>query len=420
MPVSPTPPDSYYVEVARAYQQAELEVLALIRRRLSLGAELSDLDWATARLSEVQVLRRQAVAVLAKVNAAQARAITRSLGLAYDSGGSAALKDASGYAPARPSAVSSATRQASVRALAGAITGSLAERLPRMLRQMEDDYARVVNDAVARVQAGGVDRRTATGQALQQAYGKGLSMGPDGKMNLPDYVTMATRTGVANASIQGHVDTLAENNLDLVYIHPGPRHCELCDQWANKPLWRGQGPTGPVQVESVVDGKPMTITVYGTLAQAKAAGWGHPNCRCNVGVYLPGASRLPTPRPKWDEAGYEAQQEQRAIERKIREWKTRQALSTTAQEQARTAAKVKEWQAAQRAHLGAHPALKRQPARESIRGTLGPGRPPTPPRPNPEGKDYRTMTNAERLEAVRRMYGDDSPQYRQARRRWAA
>lgn len=418
MPVSPTPPDEYFLEVARAYQGAELDVLALIRRRLLLGAELDDLDWATARLAEVQALRRQAVAVLARVNAAQARAISASLAAAYDAGSVAALKDAAEYLPARPSAVSSATRKAAVRAVAGAITGSLAERLPRMLRQMEDDYARVVNDTVARVQAGGVDRRTATGQALQQAYAKGLQMGPNGKMNLPDYITMATRTGVANVSIQGHVDTLAENGLDLVYIQPGPRHCEICDEWANKPLWRGQGPTGPVEVEDALTGKPRTVRVYGTLTQAKSAGWGHPNCRCNVGVYLPGATRLPMPRPKWDEDGYQAQQEQRAIERKIREWKTRAVLATTPQESARTRAKVKEWQAAQRAHLASHPALKRQPARESINGTLGPGRPQTPTHPNPEGKDARTMTNAERVEAARRMYGDDSPQHRQAQRRW--
>ncbi len=374
MPVSPTPPEGYYAEIARAYQQAELEILALIKRRLLLGADLDDLDWATARLSEVQVLRRQAVAVLSKVNGQLAAQLNGSLGRAYDAGGASALRDASGHTPERPTAVSSATRTASVRALAGSITGSLAERLPSMLRQMEDDYARVVNDAVLKVQAGGTDRRTATGQALQAAYGKGLSVGPNGKMNLPDYVTMATRTGVANASIQGHVDTLAENGLDLVYIHPGPRHCETCDQWANKPLWRGTGPAGPVVVEDVQTGKPRTIQVYGTLEQAKAAGWGHPNCRCNVGVYLPGASRLPTPRPKWDEDGYEAQQGQRAIERKIREWKTRAALATTPEEIARSNAKVREWQAAQRAHLAQHPALKRQSARESINGTLGPGR----------------------------------------------
>lgn len=374
MPVSPTPPEGYYLEVARAYQEAELEILALIRRRMTMGADLDDLDWATARLSEVQVLRRQAVAVLAKVNSKLAAALNASLGSAYDAGGSAALKDASGHTPSRPSAVPSATRTASVRALAGSITGSLAERLPRMLRQMEDDYARVVNDAVLKVQAGGTDRRTATGQALQAAYGRGLSMGPNGKINLPDYVTMATRTGVANASIQGHVDTLAENGLDLVYIHPGPRHCETCDQWANKPLWRSVGPVGPVVVEDVQTGKPRTVQVYGTLEGAKAAGWGHPNCRCNVGVYLPGASRLPTPRPKWDEDGYAAQQEQRAIERKIREWKTRQALATTEQESARARAKVREWQSTQRAHLNQHSTLKRQSARESIGGTLGPGR----------------------------------------------
>lgn len=45
---------------------------------------------------------------------------------------------------------------------------------------------------------------------------------------------------------------------------------------------------------------------------------------------------------------------------------------------------------------------------------------PTPKtgRPDPRGKDYRDMSNAERLEAVRIMYGTNSPEYRAAKKRW--
>lgn len=370
MPVSPTPDESYYWEIAQAYQQAELQILSQIRDRLDKGQTLSDVDWATSRLAEVQVMRRQAVATLATVNRSMSSKINGAFGNAYKDGSIAALRDASAYLPGKPSAVSSVTRQNTVAALANRTREGLAGVIPNMLRKMEDDYREVVRSTVAATQAGGNDRRKATTAALQQAYGKGLKTGPDGRMNLPDYVQMAVRTGTANASIQGHLDTLAANDLNLVYIQPGPRHCERCDEWANVPLWRTTGPAGRVQTESMVSDRDVTVNVKGSLEEAKAAGWGHPNCRCSVGAYLPGVTEktLPTPRPKWDADGYKDQQTQRAIERKIREWKTREALSTDPADKADAARKVSQWQAAQRAHLNAHPALKRQYQRENPAG----------------------------------------------------
>lgn len=375
MPVSPTPPDDYYFEIARAYQQAELEILGQIKNRLLKGESLDDLDWQTARLAEIQQVRKQAVSTLAKVNQSMTSKINGAFGAAYKDGEWAALKDAQAYLPEKPTAVSSAARQASVRAAANAIHGGLADTMPKLLRTMEDDYARVVNSTVLRVQAGSGDRRSATAKALQEAFGKGLKTGPGGKMNLPDYITMAMRTGVANTSIQGHLDSLGANGLDLVYIQPGPRHCERCDVWSNKPLWRGSGPTGQQYVPSMTEDKPYRVMVWGTLDQAKADGWGHPNCRCSVGAFLPGATVLPKPRPAWDKEGYEAQQAQRVMERKIREWKVKQALSTDPKEVAQAGAKVAEWQKTLRGHLDEHPYLKRQYGRESINGTLGPGKP---------------------------------------------
>jgi len=396
MPVSPTPPDDLYFEIARAYQQAELEILAGIKARLEKGEALDDLDWQKARLSEVQQMRKQMVTQLAKVNSSMTSKINGAFGAAYKGGEWTALKDASEWLPGKPTAVSSATRVASVRAASNAMLGNTAGMMPKLLRTTEDAYAKVVNDTVLRVQAGSGSRREATGKALQQAFGQGLKTGPGGKMNLPDYITMAMRTGVANTSIQGHMDTLGSNGMDLVYIHPGPRHCELCDEWANKPLWRTTGPSGQQYVPSATEAKPYRVMVWGTLDDAKAAGWGHPNCRCNVGAFLPGATVLPKPRPPWDEDGYKAQQEQRAMERKIREWKLKNALATDPKEAAKSAAKVKEWQNAQLAHMKSHPELKRQYARESINGFYGPGKPftgpvtppkapkpPKPPKPEP-------------------------------------
>lgn len=373
--VSPTPPDEFYFEIARAYQQAELEILGQIKNRLLQGQLLDELDWQTARLAEIQQVRKQAVSVLAKVNSSMTSKINGAFGAAYKGGEWAALKDAAGFLPEKPTAVSSAARQAAVRAAANAMTGGMAQTMPKLLRQLEDDYARVINDTVLRVQAGSGDRRTQTGRALEQLFGMGVKTGPGGKMNLPDYVTMAMRTGVAQTSIAGHMDTLGANGLDLVYIQPGPRHCDQCDEWSNKPLWRTTGPTGQQYTENLVDGKQYRVMVWGTLDQARAAGWGHPNCRCNVGAFIPGATVLPKPRPPWDKEGYEAQQKQRGIERKIREWKVRGALATSAADVAKANGKVALWQEAMRSLLKEHPALKRQARRESATGTYGPGMP---------------------------------------------
>ena len=374
--VSPTPPDEFYFEIARAYQQAELELLGQIKNRLLKGEYLDELDWQTARLAEIQQVRKEAVSTLAKVNSSMTSKINGAFGAAYKGGEWAALKDASGFLPEKPTAVSSAARQASVRAAANAMHGGMATTMPKLLRQLEDDYARVVNQTVLRVQAGSGDRRSQTGKALEQLFGMGIKTGPNGKMNLPDYVTMAMRTGVAQTSIAGHMDTLGANGLDLVFIQPGPRHCDLCYEWSNKPLWRTTGASGQQYVDDLANvGKQYRVMVWGTLDDARAGGWGHPNCRCNVGAFIPGATVLPKPRPKWDEDGYEAQQRQRVIERHIRTWKVRGALATTAGDVAKANAKVAAWQGAIRALLKEHPELKRQARRESASGTYGPGMP---------------------------------------------
>ncbi|WKW85400.1 hypothetical protein SEA_MILANI_6 [Microbacterium phage Milani] len=436
MPVSPTPDEAYYWEVAQAYQRAELEILSQIRDRLDRGQTLSDVDWATSRLAEVQQMRQSATRTLAGVNRSMASRINGAFGNAYKDGGVAALKDASRYLPEKPSAVSSEVRQATVRALADRTREGLAGVMPNLLRKMEDDYREVVRSVVASGQAGGADRRRATTKALQAAYGKGLKTGPDGRMNLPDYVQMAVRTGTANAAIQGHLDTLSANGLDLVYIQPGPRHCDRCDQWANVPLWRASGSAGQVTVESVVSDRPVRVDVKGSLDQAKAAGWGHPNCRCAVGAYLPGVTEktLPRPRPAWDQDGYENQQKQREIERHIREWKTREALSADPAERARAAAKVAQWQEIQRAHVKAHPELKRQYRREQPSTVQPPNASPKPPKaprsPSDAPAGTRTapedprvspdLSDAAKIRNAEVMYGTGSKQHLEAQRRFGS
>ncbi len=106
----------------------------------------------------------------------------------------------------------------------------------------------------------------------------------------------------------------------------------------------------------------VRVDVAGSLDEARAAGLQHPNCRHSVSSYTPGITRTEDAEP--DPAGYEAGQQQRAIERKIRKFKNKAAASTTPEGKRAAEAKVRQWQGAMRSHLAAHPDLRRLRHRE--------------------------------------------------------
>ena len=63
---------------------------------------------------------------------------------------------------------------------------------------------------------------------------------------------------------------------------------------------------------------------------------------------------------------YEQRQRQRAIERKIREWKYRKASSLDVDERRRAQRYVTKWQSNMRSHLDEHPFLRRRRDAEQI------------------------------------------------------
>lgn len=87
------------------------------------------------------------------------------------------------------------------------------------------------------------------------------------------------------------------------------------------------------------------------------------NCTHRVTAYLPGATKLVAPQR--DSLGYEAAQEQRGLERKVREWKRREALALTPEAAATARRKVRYWQGRIREHVDARD-LKRLRYREQV------------------------------------------------------
>lgn len=466
--LTPTSAAELAEPVAIIYRDAELRILAALAGKLAKGIDLT--DWEARQLTELQNVRAQVVAILDETNAEAAAAIERAIEWAYSGGELSALTD---LGAELPPGVGLAPRPEVV-ALAADTVAAVASTAPAILRGVDDAYRSIIRQAAADVAAGSLGRREATQRAINAFLGNGLTFVPTkrGNWDIATYAEMATRTATARSSIQGHLDTMGGMGLDLVVIHPGPRACRICDHWARMVLTTGTA-TGVQQLDNVAAPGSVSVDVGATLDDARAAGWGHPNCRCGMRSFIPGVTDLALiERPEWDAVGYEAQQKQRGIERQVRAWKRREALAITGDDREAARRQVRAYQETQRQHLAKHPTLKRQSEREQIGGRFSgnasqarrragttpasapaaprakaaaparqaPQRPatapaapaptPTPaaprpaatappaPRADPRGKDARTMTNAERLEAARIMFGTNSPEYRRALKRW--
>lgn len=352
--------------VADIYRDAELRILERIATALGTGLEAP--DWEVQQLARLQRIRQGILDELAMLNPMAAAEIMQALTEAYGSGILSAFADVGDAVPhLNPTADA---RAAAVATLAAETVRGVASAQAPILRAVDDIYRAVIAQVVSVATTGAIGRQEAVQSALRQFTRAGLSVIPTrrGTMNLSDYVQMAVRTATSRTALAGHLDTMDRAGLDLVVIHPGPRACKICDDWARKVLSRS-GQTGVLRLDSVRSDRQVAVTVDDTLAAARAAGWGHPNCRCALQTYLPGITRRDTiERPRWDQEGYEAQQRQRGIERQIRGWKVAQATAITPEEKAAAGARVKAWQQAQRDLLDQHPYLKRQSAREQIGG----------------------------------------------------
>ena len=361
MAVSPVFAALLSEEVARIYEEAELRILRALVETLSKG--IADDWWERDVLERLQTLRPKVLAALAKANPEAAAAITAALEEAYSVGALAAYREVGSQAVP-------VAHQAAVSALATATLGKTVEAAPHILRRAEDAARTVVAEVLRGTTTGTLLKRDALQQALNGLVRDGFAQVPVGRgqMGAADYARMAVRTGTAQAMIAGHVEAVQDLGLNLVTITPGPRACKVCDEWAGKVLSVDGTPAGRYLLEGRGAQAEVWVTVDGTLEEARAAGWGHPNCRCAIRAFVPGLSRRRdvTDRPAWDEKGYHAQQEQRGIERAIRRAKDLEAVAVTPEAQRAARRNVREAQARMREHLDKHPFLKRQSAREQV------------------------------------------------------
>ncbi len=185
------------------------------------------------------------------------------------------------------------------------------------------------------------------------------------RVSIEAYSEMVGRTMSGHAAVQASLNRYEEYGYDLVRVSAHFRACELCVPWE-----------GAVLSQSGKSGQ------YPSLDEAVGAGLWHPNCAHDVSAFFPGLSPKQEVRVspqeqalidehgyrKAQEIAYKAQQQQRYIERNIRNWKMREITALDPAAKAKAHQKVLDWRSAQRTHLTKNQFLPRKYEREAVSG----------------------------------------------------
>lgn len=325
------------------YADVEVSLLRYIAKRLARG--LGDDDWAVKRLGEAGVVRSRARRIVSSLQRERDKEVVRMVVAAHAAGAESAART-TGIA----ATIATVDSEAASRALVHALSGNLSQADLRILRSADDIYRRVIANVTARGLADEFTRRAAAQAALDMFTDTGITGFTDmagRNWSLTSYAEMACRTAVNSAARQGVFDELRAEGRDLVIVSGSPACCEMCAPWEGEVL----------SIDGMTPGYP-------TLAEAEAEGLFHPNCSHTADPFIEGLTKRGTTQ-RGDPERYAARQEQRYLERGLRQWKMREAVAPDDAAAARAAAKVSEWESRLRQHITAND-LKRLPYRERI------------------------------------------------------
>ncbi|MFD9069498.1 phage minor capsid protein [Streptomyces lasiicapitis] len=348
------------------YATAEERLLGIIARQLAEG--LYAPGWAERKLAAIQAMRRTSQAIVDELGKAVRLDVFDAVAEAYNVGHRAAVAELGALSDeARVLVDDVAPNAQAVDRLAQETVDRVTATHRSILRAVVDTFRAIVAEVTATPLLGTGSRRQATQDAMRRFADAGIRAFTDRagrRWQLTSYAEMAVRTSVGRAATEAHMRTLADAGIELVVVSDAPRECPLCRPWEGRVL-AIDGPVGErlVEVEHALDdGRMIPVRVAGTLDEARLAGFQHPNCRHSVSAYTPGLTRIEAAES--DPRGYEAGQRQRAIERRIRQYKRREAAAITPEAQRAARLKTRQWQGAMRDHLAAHPDLRRLRHRE--------------------------------------------------------
>jgi len=341
-------------DVFRTYNDAESIMLEKVMKRVKRGVQQE--GWTEIKYNDMVSLRQDLERTLLRTEELTNGKIHDSIIKAYQQGVNSANLDYNEL----PQILKDIKIPANIQRLVLEQQNLVKGTHFNILRTTEDAYRDIIGEASRGTGLGVETRKQAAQHALNRFADKGIGQFVDkaGRVwQLASYVEMATRTTIAKAAIQGHIDRQVEIGRDLVMISDHDNECPICRPWENAVL-------------SISGNDPN----YPSLQSAIDAGLFHPNCKHTLTGYIPGLSKVVKKTPaqnERDQQGYLDTQEQRYNERMIRKWKKREQVALTDQAQFASAGKVKQWQSKQRDLINRNPELRRKYDRESIRNRQG-------------------------------------------------
>ena len=232
------------------------------------------------------------------------------------------LRDALQQAEDRFNLVNTTMLQSSVDQYARAV--QLTEQEYQRLEAQKQASNAILNEAALSITSGTETRQAAVNRAIKLISAMGLTGFIDraGRSWTPEaYVNMVTRTTVHNVAIESTKARMQDYNTQVFQVssHAGAR--PLCYPYQGKFYsWDNSAGEIPLGNGETVRYEPLNSTSYGQAAGLFGINCGHFPILIIPGVTIPHGADMIQPKEENDRE-YAESQEQRAIERQIREAK---------------------------------------------------------------------------------------------------
>ncbi|KRE79954.1 phage minor capsid protein [Arthrobacter sp. Soil763] len=182
---------------------------------------------------------------------------------------------------------------------------------------------------------------------------------------LSAYVEMAARTTAIRAFNASHQDRMTALGIRYWTVGPTGFPCTFCLPWEGAILGTA---TGTFTEPHAVEDGTVAVKVDGTLEQARAEGFQHPNCKHTLIAYFPGVTTLKTRTPEEVAEAterFKETQRLRGMERAARRAKLAEQAALTDTDKALARRRARELQARIRDYT-AETGLNRRPRREQL------------------------------------------------------
>ncbi|MFE3052361.1 phage minor capsid protein [Nocardia sp. NPDC059239] len=313
MPLTPSNGDGHIGPVRRAYERTE-ELVWRALSRILVGERWKGLPWPVRMLMKLPGFRNTITNTMTGFTARIAVLILAILTKAFKRGARQADTDLKLEIPGGQTLPGHIGTLVDSLRRRGTLDDSAIEQLAHQVittldkvhRQVpvsaEAVYRGVVNE-VARQQDRITDDATLD-QLLRQALTRYARQGFTGQVDpqgrryeFVSYAEMVVRSAITRAEVDGYCAHVTAAGHDLVIVSDVPGSCALCTPFEGAVISISGATTGTVEFTNSL-GRPVTVTVKCSLAEARAAGLFHRNCRHTIRVWTadspnpPGAVRL--------------------------------------------------------------------------------------------------------------------------------